>query len=185
MRNPVVVLALALVGLAPRPAEACSPFTNAPFEIEPGLGGDVTPPGAVTADATFAAALDDAESMCAWAGVVSLRASATDDASAGLGFQVSVVQGTLIGAPAGPITHGLVNELVFYTTTIDVDVVLDVRAVDRAGNVGPATRVVAAHPVVADGGCAAGGGAGGGGAVALALALGLALRGRRRRRVIA
>lgn len=172
------VVALALVGLAPRPAAACSPFTNAPFEVVPGQGGDVTPPGVVTADATFAAALDDAETTCAWAGIVSLSAAATDDASAGLGFQVSVVQGTLIAAPAGPVTHGLVNELVFYAAAIDVDVVLDVRAVDRAGNVGPATRVVAAHPVGADGGCAAGGAASGGGALAVALAL-LGLRRRR------
>ena len=34
------------VGLAARPAEACSPFWNEPYTTDPGHGGDTTPPSA-------------------------------------------------------------------------------------------------------------------------------------------
>lgn len=162
--------ALATVGLAARPAAACSPFTNEAYATDPGQGGDTTPPGEVAVSATFAAFARDANTMCAWAGDVTMDAAATDDVTpaADLGYQVRALQGALqFPIPTGPITRGLAGHLVFYTARVDLDLIFEVRAVDRAGNLGPPTRLLVPHPIVDDGGCSTGGGGGLGGALAV------------------
>lgn len=177
MRRALAVAALASVALTARPADACSLIGNEAFVVEPGAGGDTTAPGGVTVVAS-SLVRTDADNMCGYAGVLSLTMTARDEGGGPVGFRVDAVEGTIDEADT-PIVAGFANELVFYLWDLDPAYVLDVSAVDHAGNVGPTSRLTFTTPPE-EGGCSTGGAGSSGAAIGVAFAVaGLARRRRR------
>lgn len=171
----VVIVGMAVAGTA-RPAGACSPLANHAYETDRRDGTDALPPGDVTVGVRFETWH---EAPC-FRGVVTLDAHAVDDrSSSDVGFVVQDVSDALLWDAPAAVVPWDVPGLVFYTREVEVPFELDVRAVDRWGNVGPATRVTVAEVAWQDeaDGCSVGAARGGG--VTLVLAALAALRRRR------
>lgn len=182
----------ALLGGAPRPAEACSPFFNDPYARDARHGPDAVPPGEVALTGLRFEGWHQPPECPSFAGMLSLSASATDDLSGvDVGFVVHVPGGRLALGDGEPAVPGLIGELVFYLHDTAVPFELEISAVDRAGNVGAATRRTIGEvawldappdePPDDDGGCAASRSSSAGLAPLALAALGLAARPRRRR----
>jgi hypothetical protein len=137
----VAAMVVVWLALDPRPARACSPAHALPFRADAeARASDRAPPGKARVS-WVAVHVPTKGSACPWA-VWTLVPWAKDDTTpaADLGWMVEVQRGTL-AVPRDPV-KALHGEL-FWSwpvgddDTATVDAVIVVRAVDRAGNVGP------------------------------------------------
>ncbi|MBK9035549.1 MAG: hypothetical protein IPL61_30550 [Myxococcales bacterium] len=174
----VAVVGLVVVG-APGPARACSPWGTAPLVLDPAYADDtVAPTLAVTSWSVWRG-----DGSCEGTGAIEFTLARADDRApaAQLGTELTLISGTWPGPamPEGPRVQPLNPELSLYFNDRgqDIDVELELRAVDLNGN-RSAPVTVRITDDVGSGGCAAGGGGGAGGAALL----GLAAIGARRRR---
>ena len=165
MRALLLASAIAAALLAPRIADACSLPYNEPFPVDATIQ-DTTPPGAVTVGVPEFHRYPE-NGTCGARGTLRLVLQAADEPSRQVGFQLRVVSGA---APAGlfpdaPVRAGFFDgDGLFFFYPYDaprLQLEVEVRAVDAAGNLGPPTNVSLLEPEdVADtGGCATGGGA--------------------------
>lgn len=178
-----VAAAAALVAVVPRPARACSLFGYDPMFLS--AGSDTVAPTLSVGPAT----VWRGDGSCAGTGLVQVEVTATDDQTPAnvIGYQVLVTRGDVRfpGLPATPFTQ-LSGDLSlhFNDTGQALDLTLQVRAVDRNGNLSAPVDVdVRDVPPGDEGGCAVGGsGVGAGAGWLAALALVPLVRRRRRAR---
>lgn len=177
-----VAAVAALAVAAPRPARACSLFGYDPMFLS--AGSDTVAPTLSVGPAT----VWRGDGSCAGTGLVQVEVAATDDQTPAnvIGYQVLVTRGDVRfpGLPATPFTQ-LSGDLSlhFNDTGQALDLTLQVRAVDRNGNLSePVSVDVVDAPPGDEGGCAVGGGAGAGVGWLAALALVPLVRRRRRAR---
>jgi len=153
-----VVAVLTALGWTARTADACTIPQNTAFELDAAHADDHVAPGPVTIDYAHISSIEDYEgcnaqerTSCSGVGTFSFSGTATDDRTpvGRVGFVVSVVEGELPalsrGAPFSPVRgEGAPHMDVVYVFGNDdraYDFVLEVRAIDLNGNVGPPTLV--------------------------------------------
>ena len=162
-------LTLVAVLLAPETADACSIPNNEAFVLDAAYADDHVAPGTVTITNAILSRAGDYEgcgarmrSSCSDLGTISFSVHAEDDRAPSdrLGVVVSVLEGELpqlsLGAPFSPLRtmSGSVVYVFGDSDPQDYDFVLEVRAIDLNGNVGPPTLVPFSRGT--DGGCATG-----------------------------
>lgn len=181
MKILAAVAAVGLAVVAPRPARACSLFGY--DEVTFAAGTDTVAPTLTVGHPT----VWRGDGTCAGTGLVEIDVTATDDQTdaALIAYQVLVTRGGEVfpGLPTTPFTQ-LSGDLSLHFNDRGqaLDLTLQVRAVDRAGNLSaPVEVTVIDAPPGDEGGCAVGGGVGGGWLAGLAL-VPLARRRRRARR---
>jgi len=169
-------------------AHACSPADNETFEIDPDAQQeDDTPPGGVIVE-VVRVDLDDESVGSDCSGldqvVLSVQPELAADAEEELGYTIEPVSGDALTLPTLPISPANGKLIVLPSISEGQEhlhSVVSVRAIDRAGNAGPASEVVIDGDVVATGCSMSTSGRNTSScAVAAALAL-LALIGRKRR----
>lgn len=168
MKALAAVAAAALVAVAPRPARACSLFGYDPVFLS--AGSDTVAPTLTVGRAT----VWRGDGSCAGTGLVQVEVAATDDQTPAdqIGYQVLVTRGEVRfpGLPATPFTQGSGDlALHFNDTGQALDLTLQVRAVDRNGNLSAPVDVDVRDVPPDEGGCAVGGGGAAGWLAALAL----------------
>ena len=179
----VAALALGAVIAQARPAEACSYPANERYVLDRADASDVTPPQPVIVEVSDLKRYRG--TSCDGEVLLRLELTSTDDRTPSdkLGYVVRMKSGNFGQPPPAfgetplkPLDDG---SLIFAVGGSDgpVDMVLELRAVDLHGNLGPPIEL---HVEEEGGGCSASGGAGAGALASVLVALGMML-GRRRR----
>ncbi len=175
----------------PTPASACSLVGNNPWQPDETQASDTTPPSAPVVSAFVTRNEDDSSgcgnvASCGSIAAIHLDVQATDDRTTAeqIGYEVTIVGGT---APTnfdptldGRVTPAFSGELIFYFefSSPSFSVVLEVRAVDANGNLGPPVVITVEDEVDESSGCATGSGnLAGFGLLAFATAFALRRRG--------
>lgn len=167
-----MTLGLLVVGGAARVAQACKPASEPAHTLDTAAqASDATPPGLVTVTATEIrrgkgpdtnlASCSQSATSCDDIGTLALQVAAEDDQSPPdkLGYQLELTGGQLpsrLSLPTGAVRapSGIINLHWIDGASDDQETIafaLAVRAVDLAGNLGPAQTVLIHDP--GSGGC--------------------------------
>lgn len=157
----------ALVALTPNDATACTPSTPPVLEVDPEEQAvDETPPGPPTITSVRAMFVEGDDECFGphWGANVSLRAEDDRTPPEGLGFVA-----TGLGADPGNAPAFVTRRLELAWSEDEPEATFELRAVDRAGNVGPS---VVLHVTATEeaGGCSVSPGGAAGGAASWTLA---------------